>query len=105
MRRDWLRQGARQGAEAALKVLCADSLRRVPRDTGRLAASCRVEMEKGEARGRAVYDAPYALRQHEEKQARYPGGGGAGYLRGAAEDPGTLAAMERALAREAGRRL
>ncbi len=94
MRRDWLRERARRGTEAAMETLAEASRRRAPRDTGALQASIRAEREPGKTRGRVVCAVPYARRRHED--TRLPRHG---FLSGAVRDPAAGRDMLRAAAK------
>ena len=91
-----VRNGAREGVEAALEVLAEASRQQVPVDQGDLRDSCRVEMED-DFEGSVVYDADYAIVQHERTDFAHPHGGKAKYLEDPANDSAVLNAMRKRL--------
>ena len=86
-----IRSAGTEGTRRALETLLDHSKKLVPRDTGRLAASGRVEMSGSE--GRVLYDTEYAVIQHERTDFAHPGGGQAKYLEDPAHDPGVQREM------------
>ena len=82
-----VRHGGREGAGQALLILLRHSLSEVPRDTGALAASGRIETYDSPG-GRVVFDAPYAIIQHERTDFVHPKGGRAKFLENPAADSG-----------------
>lgn len=84
-------RGADRGARQALEILRRAAGRRVPVDTGRLAASARIVTE-GKT-GSLGYTAPYAAHQHARMERR-----GAGYLAGPVRDAAVRRQMAQALA-------
>ena len=94
-----LRKGGAAGIRKALDCLLARSLEEVPRDTGALACSGHVEITD-DCSGRVVYDAEYAIQQHERTDFAHPQGGKAKYLEDPAEDSGTRSQMLEALGNE-----
>ena len=90
-----LRSSGTVGTRQALEVLLERSRRLVPRDTGKLADSGRVEMEGDQ--GRVLYETDYAVIQHERTDFAHPGGGQAKYLEDPANDPAVQREMLEAL--------
>lgn len=72
--------GAAAGARQAGEHLLAVSRRQVPKDTGTLERSGRVDSNGSEARVGISYDTPYARRQHEDESLRHTGGRKAKYI-------------------------
>lgn len=99
-----LDRGGADGVKRALDCLLSRSLEEVPRDTGALARSGRVEMTD-EHQGRVIYDTEYAISQHERTDFAHPGGGKAKYLEDPAEDSAVRAEMLTALGNELRRAL
>ena len=93
-----IRSGSAAGKRRALEILLEQSRKLVPRDTGKLADSGRVEMN-GE-QGRVVYDTEYAILQHERTDFAHPGGGQAKYLEDPANDTMVQREMVDALGEE-----
>ena len=89
--------GTARGIQRALSILLEESRRQVPRDTGALRESGHVEL-LGDS-GRVVYDAPYAILQHERTDFVHPHGN-ARYLAHPLEDSGVQTRMLDALSRD-----
>lgn len=87
---------ARMAVAAAGEDILSRAVALAPRRTGALAASAQLRVEGATAS--VSFGAPYAPYQHDAAGLRHPGGGRAGFLRDAVEDPATLDAMAAAFA-------
>lgn len=94
-----VRSGSAAGNRRALEILLEHSRKLVPKDTGKLIHSGRVEMN-GE-QGRVVYETEYAIIQHERTDFAHPRGGQAKYL----EDPANDSMVQREMVNALGEQI
>ena len=83
----------------ALEILLEHSRKLVPKDTGKLTHSGRVEMNGDQ--GRVVYETEYAIIQHERTDFAHPRGGQAKYL----EDPANDSMVQREMVNALGEQI
>lgn len=76
-----LADGAQDAAQAGAKVILEDALARVPKETGDLAGTGRVDSTRGGGNTVAVvFDSVYAHWIHEHLHFKHPHGGQAKFL-------------------------
>ncbi|MGA5354047.1 hypothetical protein ACPCJU_16980 [Streptomyces thermodiastaticus] len=96
------RAGAARGVRLALEHLLQVSRERVPIEEGTLERSGTVTVNEADLEGAVSYDAPYAVRQHEDLTLRHDRGRTAKYLEGPLhEENGVMTQMIAAQVRRA----
>lgn len=87
-----VREAAVEALQAAGELIADEADRRIPRDSGELAQSRKVDVDAGRLvvdityGGRGGLPQAYAIRQHEDLDLQHPRGGQAKYLEQALEE-------------------